>query len=512
TFETKDKLFDQLREDYGVFWKLEDPESYQTTYIRYNTGLFGSSYDHVAHENLIYVANSLEFGAPNRATPLTSDRASWGKRIAACVLGGLLISAGRSWGSNQNSVSDAIATMKGTLGPTAFKATVVFQMSAIAAVSRHGGGALPGALLAGIMLLPEPVQGQSLCPQLVGSYTPADAAGVAVSGSYAYVADWTSGLQIIDISNVANLTLAGSYDTPGNAYDIALSGNYAYVADYTAGLLQIIDISNVANPTLAGSYDTPSEAFGVVLSGNYAFVTDWGSGLQIISISCPNPTSSSSTTRSSTSSSTTRSSTSSLAPTLQSTTAIFSLSTDSTTTTTPVFISTTGSISSSTSTNPASLVTNNPTLFSTTNAPSSTSFVTEPSTIKFTTRYATRPTVSNGPRLLWLGLLGGGLCICLIGGTVFILRRRQKASRQQASLPELGSNSETHNVVELKPMEGEMGSADGVTHERGYGKTSDFMLNDGGYQKTPDFVTYEDAYQKTPNFVTNKPDTRGRNL
>ncbi|NGX43725.1 MAG: hypothetical protein K940chlam7_02025, partial [Chlamydiae bacterium] len=291
TFETKDKLFDQLREDYGVLWKLEDPESYQTTYIRYNTGLFGSSYDHVAHENLIYVADSLEFGAPNRATPSTSDRASWGKSIAACLLGGLLISAGRSWESNQNNVSDAIAMMKGTLGPAALKTAFVFQMSMIAAMIRHEGGALPGALLAGMLFLPEPVQGQSLCPQLVGSYdTPDWTFGVALSGNYAYVADGGSGIQIIDVSNVANATLVGFYDTPSIAFGVALSGNYAYVADAASGL-QIIDVSNVANPTLAGSYDTLGEAYAVAVSGNYAYVADWDSGLQIIDVSnVTNPT------------------------------------------------------------------------------------------------------------------------------------------------------------------------------------------------------------------------------
>ncbi|NGX43776.1 MAG: hypothetical protein K940chlam7_02080, partial [Chlamydiae bacterium] len=286
TFETKDRLFDQLREDYGVFWKLENPESYQTTYIRYSTGLFGSSYDHVAHENLIYVANSLEFGAPNRVTPSTSDRASWGKSIAACVLGGLLISAGRSWESNQNSVSDAIATMKGTLGPAAFKTAFVFQMSMVAAVSRQQGGALPTALLAGMMLLPESVKGQSLCPQLLGSSS-AGGHGVAVSGDYAYVADASSGLQIIDVSNITNPIIAGSYDT-GYASGVAVSGSYAYVVG--SGGLQIIDVSNVINPTVAGSYDTGS-ASDVTVSGNYAYVPAGGSGLQIINVSnVANPT------------------------------------------------------------------------------------------------------------------------------------------------------------------------------------------------------------------------------
>ena len=44
TFETRDKLFDQLKEEYGVFWKLEDLGENRTSYIHFKTGLFGSHY------------------------------------------------------------------------------------------------------------------------------------------------------------------------------------------------------------------------------------------------------------------------------------------------------------------------------------------------------------------------------------------------------------------------------------------------------------------------------------
>ena len=42
-------------------------------------------------------------------------------------------------------------------------------------------------------------------------------------------------------------SVVGGYDTSGNAYGVAVSGSYAYVADDTAGL-QVIDVSNRANP------------------------------------------------------------------------------------------------------------------------------------------------------------------------------------------------------------------------------------------------------------------------
>ncbi|MGE3062915.1 MAG: T9SS type A sorting domain-containing protein, partial [bacterium] len=124
-------------------------------------------------------------------------------------------------------------------------------------------------------------------PTLKGSYnTPGYALGVYVSGSYAYVADSYDGLQIIDISNPSSPTLKGSYDTPGYALGVYVSGSYAYVADDSSGL-QIIDISNPSSPTLAGSYDTPGWAYGVYVSGSYAYVADDYYGLQIIDISNP---------------------------------------------------------------------------------------------------------------------------------------------------------------------------------------------------------------------------------
>jgi hypothetical protein len=122
---------------------------------------------------------------------------------------------------------------------------------------------------------------------LVGSYdTPGLSYGVQVVGNYAYVADLTSGLQIIDISNPATPTLKGNYDTSGNALDVQIVGNYAYVADYQSGL-QIIDISNPATPTLKGNYDTSGNALDVQIVGNYAYVADGYLGLQIIDISNP---------------------------------------------------------------------------------------------------------------------------------------------------------------------------------------------------------------------------------
>ena len=52
-----------------------------------------------------------------------------------------------------------------------------------------------------------------------------------MAGNYAYVADYSNGLVIVDVSNPAAPTLKGSYNTAGNSYGVTVAGNYAYVAD-----------------------------------------------------------------------------------------------------------------------------------------------------------------------------------------------------------------------------------------------------------------------------------------
>ncbi len=92
-------------------------------------------------------------------------------------------------------------------------------------------------------------------------------------------------LQIIDVSNLYNPVLLGSYNTR-IALFVTISNNIAYVADYYEGLL-IIDVSNPHNPSLLCSYVTPSFASSIFVSNNIAYVADGNSGLQIIDVSNP---------------------------------------------------------------------------------------------------------------------------------------------------------------------------------------------------------------------------------
>ena len=51
------------------------------------------------------------------------------------------------------------------------------------------------------------------------------------------VADGDSGLQIIDVTNPANPSWRGAYDTMGFAYGVSVVGSLAYMADGEGGLL-----------------------------------------------------------------------------------------------------------------------------------------------------------------------------------------------------------------------------------------------------------------------------------
>lgn len=77
----------------------------------------------------------------------------------------------------------------------------------------------------------------------------------------------------------------GNVQTPGSAYCVAVSGAYAYVVDFETGL-QVIDIANPQTPEVVGSVDTPYEAYGLAVSGTHAYVAHYY-GLQVIDITNP---------------------------------------------------------------------------------------------------------------------------------------------------------------------------------------------------------------------------------
>ena len=113
---------------------------------------------------------------------------------------------------------------------------------------------------------------------------------VAVSGNLAYVADYYTGLKILDVSDPTQPEQIAVYDTPGIAVDLAMSGNIAYVACYDRGL-QIIDVSDPTAPRslgsippVAGSHPRVEE---VTVSDGLLYLGDNYGGTVIYDISDP---------------------------------------------------------------------------------------------------------------------------------------------------------------------------------------------------------------------------------
>jgi len=123
-------------------------------------------------------------------------------------------------------------------------------------------------------------------PMRAGSYdTPGIAYGVAITESYAYIAD-SAGLRVLDISNPTNPTELGFCDIPGNAQRVVVVGSHAYVASGDAGL-RVVDVSTPTNPVEVGFYDTPGHASDVTVTGGYAYVIDRWGGLRVVDIITP---------------------------------------------------------------------------------------------------------------------------------------------------------------------------------------------------------------------------------
>ncbi|MFH1255851.1 MAG: VWA domain-containing protein [Candidatus Diapherotrites archaeon] len=125
---------------------------------------------------------------------------------------------------------------------------------------------------------------EPLQPALAGTYnTSGTAYGVFVQGNYAYVADGRAGLRIVDISSKSAPTLVGTYNSSGTAMDVFVSGNLAYLADYDRGLI-IVNVTNKSSPASVGSYNTGGYSYGVFVDNNYAYVADGSAGLRIFDV------------------------------------------------------------------------------------------------------------------------------------------------------------------------------------------------------------------------------------
>lgn len=110
---------------------------------------------------------------------------------------------------------------------------------------------------------------------------------IEVQGSYAYVANDTAGLTIIDISNADSPVQIAHYHNTSHfysAHDVCIEGSYAYLAYGGLGL-KIIDISDPVNPIEVGNCTSTTACYSVDVSGDLAYITDFYGKLYVIDVS-----------------------------------------------------------------------------------------------------------------------------------------------------------------------------------------------------------------------------------
>lgn len=114
-------------------------------------------------------------------------------------------------------------------------------------------------------------------PQILSTVTiETDSKEIAISGDYAYLIGYLTGIMVYDVSDPSNPIEVNSYDfeaSIGNirAQDIKIVGNSAFVALGLFGFA-IFDISNPLSISLLG-YNSDVKSYGVDVFDDYSYVT-----------------------------------------------------------------------------------------------------------------------------------------------------------------------------------------------------------------------------------------------
>jgi hypothetical protein len=125
--------------------------------------------------------------------------------------------------------------------------------------------------------------------------TPWATNGLALDGDLAFLAEGVHGLRIFDISRPDAARQIGRIDTPGDALAVALDrrddltdgpGLLAYVADWGSGV-RIIDVDDPTQPRELAWIDTSGVAAGVSAAGDRLVIADREEGLVVVDVKDP---------------------------------------------------------------------------------------------------------------------------------------------------------------------------------------------------------------------------------
>ncbi|MDP7022379.1 MAG: T9SS type A sorting domain-containing protein [Candidatus Krumholzibacteria bacterium] len=132
----------------------------------------------------------------------------------------------------------------------------------------------------------------------LGTYnSPGFSWGIHVEDGIAYLAETSSGLRILDLGDLSDIQVLSEYATLGNAYDVELVGDYLMIAENDSAL-EVVDVSDPSNPVMAGHWDVAADIDRLELIDENMLLLSIGytsdeleSGLSVLDVSDPaNPT------------------------------------------------------------------------------------------------------------------------------------------------------------------------------------------------------------------------------
>ena len=106
---------------------------------------------------------------------------------------------------------------------------------------------------------------------------------IAIQGDLAYVAT-DDGLTIVDVSNPAAPRPLGSIDLGGETLGVAVKGSYAFLANASTDF-NVVNVANPDAPFLVTSKSISGSAYDVAVKDDIAYVTSFGGELYLFRIS-----------------------------------------------------------------------------------------------------------------------------------------------------------------------------------------------------------------------------------
>jgi hypothetical protein len=96
--------------------------------------------------------------------------------------------------------------------------------------------------------------------------------GIFIAGNTAFISEQYH-LEIVSVSAPSSPTLISRIGLPARSYDVSANTQYAFIANDTSGM-QVLDCLDPSNPIPIANTQTPRDAKRIKIKGNYAFLTD----------------------------------------------------------------------------------------------------------------------------------------------------------------------------------------------------------------------------------------------